>query len=72
VVCPLLHTRGERCERELLGSFKQVRRPVALFVDDAHLLNWSTLWGLKRLMEAIRDDGGTLAIVVAGQSKTKE
>lgn len=64
-------TRGERRERELQGLFKQARRPVALFVDDAHRLNWNTLRGLKRLIEVMRDGGGTLAIILAGQPKLR-
>jgi type II secretory pathway predicted ATPase ExeA len=63
-------TRSERRERELQVLFRQAKRPVALFVDDAHRLNANTLRGLKRLIEAVREDG-TLAVVLAGQPKLK-
>jgi type II secretory pathway predicted ATPase ExeA len=63
-------TRGEHRARELQSLFKQARRPVALFVDDAHRLNGHTRRGIKRLIEALREDG-VLAIVLAGQPKLK-
>jgi type II secretory pathway predicted ATPase ExeA len=63
-------TRSERRERELQVLFRQAKRPIALFVDDTHRLNANTLRGLKRLIEAVREDG-TLAIVPAGQPKLK-
>jgi type II secretory pathway predicted ATPase ExeA len=59
-----------RRERELQVLFRQAKRPVALFVDDAHRLNANTLRGLKRLIEAVREDG-TPAVVLAGQPKLK-
>ena len=43
--------QGERRERELQELIKKGKRPVALFVDEAHDLNGNTLTGLKRLME---------------------
>ena len=43
--------QSERRERELQELVKKGKRPVALFVDEAHDLNGHTLTGLKRLME---------------------
>lgn len=45
--------QGERRERELQKLVKKGKRPVALFVDEAHDLNGHTLIGLKRLMETV-------------------
>lgn len=44
------------------------KRPVALFIDDAHALKDDTLTGLKRLMEVIESDGGCLSVVLSGPS----
>ena len=52
--------------RELI---KKCKRPVALFIDDAHALKDGALTGLKRLMEVIEDDGGCLSVVLAGWPK---
>jgi transposase-like protein len=45
--------QGERRERELRELVRKNKRPVALFVDEAHDLNRHTLTGLKRLMEEV-------------------
>jgi type II secretory pathway predicted ATPase ExeA len=50
---------------------RQERKPVALFVDEAHDLHGHTLRGLKRLIEVAQDSGGTLAIVLAGHPRLK-
>ena len=44
---------------------------MVLFVDEAHDLHYSTLKGLKRLIEVIEDGGGTLSVVLAGHPKLK-
>lgn len=62
---------GEKRERELRDLIQNARKPVVLFVDEAHDLHHSTLTGLKRLMEVIRDGGGKLSIVLAGHPKLK-
>jgi type II secretory pathway predicted ATPase ExeA len=64
-------TQGERRERELRDLIKKGKRPVALFVDEAHDLHGHTLTGLKRLMEVIEDGGGQLSIVLAGHPKLR-
>jgi type II secretory pathway predicted ATPase ExeA len=63
--------QGERRERELQELVKKGKRPVALFVDEAHDLNGNTLTGLKRLMEVVQDGGGRLSVVLAGHPKLR-
>lgn len=63
--------QGERRERELQEPVKKDKRPVALFVDEAHDLNGNTLTGLKRLMEVVEDGGGRLSVVLAGHPKLR-
>ncbi|WP_286673587.1 AAA family ATPase [Candidatus Symbiopectobacterium endolongispinus] len=63
--------QGERRERELQELVKKGKRPVALFVDEAHDLNGHTLTGLKRLMEVVEDGGGRLLVVLAGHPKLR-
>lgn len=62
---------GEKRERELRQLFRKGKKPVALFVDEAHDLHSSTLTGLKRLIELVEDGGGTLSIVLGGHPKLK-
>ncbi len=63
--------QGERRERELQELVKKGKRPVALFVDEAHDLNGHTLIGLKRLMEVVEDGGGRLSMILAGHLKLR-
>lgn len=63
--------QGERRERELQELVKKGKRPVALFVDEAHDLNGQTLIGLKRLMEVVEDGGGRLSVILAGHPKLR-
>jgi len=62
---------GEKRERELRALVKKGKKPVVLFVDEAHDLHFSTLTGLKRLIEVIEDGGGTLSVLLAGHPKLK-
>ena len=64
-------TNGEKRERELRDLTKKGKKPVALFVDEAHDLHHTTLTGLKRLIEVVEDGGGTLSVVLAGHPKLK-
>ncbi len=68
---PSIPTQGERRERALQALVRQGRKPVALFVDEAHDLHHRTLVGLKRLMEVITDGGGSLTIVLVGHQKLR-
>jgi len=61
---------GQR-ERGLLDLIRKRKKPVALFIDDAHKLQGKTLIGLKRLMEIVRSGKGTLSVVLAGHPKLK-
>ncbi len=64
-------TKPEKRERRLLELIKKCHRTVVLFVDDAHGLHPSTLVGLKRLIELVRDNGRKLSVVLAGHPKLK-
>lgn len=66
-----ISSQGEKRERELQELIRKGKKPVALFVDEAHDLHSSTLTGLKRLIEVVEDNGGTLSIVLAGHPKLK-
>lgn len=63
--------QGERRERELRELVRKNKRPVALFVDEAHDLNSHTLTGLKRLMEVIEDGEGRLSVILSGHPKLR-
>lgn len=64
-------SRPEDRERELQELVKKGKRPVALFIDDAHALKDDALTGIKRLMEVIESDGGCLSVVLAGWPKLR-
>lgn len=64
-------TQGEKRERDLRELVRKNKRPVALFVDEAHDLNGHTLTGLKRLMELVEDGDGPLSVVLAGHPKLR-
>src|SRR5947209_8384055 len=65
------HKQVERRERELRNLIRRRRKPVALFIDEAHNLHPKTLTGLKRLMEVVADGGGRLSSVLAGHPKLR-
>jgi type II secretory pathway predicted ATPase ExeA len=62
---------GEKRERDLRDLIKRRKKPVVLFVDEAHDLHYSTLKGLKRLIEMVEDSGGILSVLLAGHPKLK-
>ena len=62
-------TQPEQRERELRDLIKGKKKPVVLFVDEAHDLHGKTLIALKRLIEVIQGAGGILSIVLAGHPK---
>jgi type II secretory pathway predicted ATPase ExeA len=68
---PRIPSFSERRERELRDLIRKTKRPVALFIDEAHDLHNNTLVGLKRLMEVVSDAGGSLSIVLSGHPKLK-
>ena len=55
-----ISSQSERRERDLQELFRKARKPVALFVDDAHDLHPKTLTALKRLVELVVEGGGQL------------
>jgi type II secretory pathway predicted ATPase ExeA len=61
----------EKRERDLRELVRKNKRPVALFVDEAHDLNAHTLTGLKRLVELVEDGQGRLSVVLAGHPKLR-
>jgi type II secretory pathway predicted ATPase ExeA len=64
-------SQSERRERDLQELFRRARKPVALFIDDAHDLHPKTLTALKRLIELVTEGGGQLSVVLIGHPKLK-
>lgn len=64
-----LPTQAEKRERKLQALIKELDKPIALFIDEAHDLQPRTLIGLKHLVEIVRDVNGTLSIIVVGHPK---
>lgn len=62
-------SQPERRERLLQEAIKDARKPVVLFIDEAHDLHGNTLNGLKRLMEIVDAGGGTLSVVLVGHPR---
>lgn len=62
-------TQPEKRERKLQDLIQKIKKPIVLFIDEAHDLHWRTLIGLKHLVETVEDGNGTLAIVVVGHPK---
>jgi len=60
---------GEKRERELISLFKKYKKPVVLFIDEAHDLHGQTLIALKRIIEVVAQDGFILSIILAGHPK---
>jgi type II secretory pathway predicted ATPase ExeA len=66
-----ISSQSERRERDLQELFRRAKKPVALFIDDAHDLHPKTLVALKRLIELVVEGGGQLSIVLVGHPKLK-
>ncbi|MCW7552805.1 AAA family ATPase [Endozoicomonas gorgoniicola] len=64
-----LPSQPEQRERHLRDMVKNKKKPVVLFVDEAHDLHGKTLVALKRLIEVMQGGGGVLSIVLAGHPK---
>ena len=62
-------TQAEKRERKLQGLIKELNRPIALFIDEAHDLYTRTLISLKHLIETVEDVNGTLAVISVGHPK---
>ncbi|KZL24079.1 hypothetical protein PsAD37_02926 [Pseudovibrio sp. Ad37] len=61
----------EQRERMLQEAVRKARKPIAMFIDEAHDLHGHTLNGLKRLKEVISAGGGTLSIVLVGHPRLR-
>ena len=68
---PKIPTQSEFRERALRELVRKSKKPVVLFVDEAHDLHFRTLRGLKRLCEVVADGGTVLSIVLAGHPKLR-
>ena len=68
---PKIPSQSEHRERALRELVRKSKRPVVLFIDEAHDLHHKTLVGLKRLREVVADGGGVLSIVLAGHPKLR-
>jgi len=66
-----ISSQSERRERDLQELFRRAKKPVALFIDDAHDLHPKTLTALKRLTELVTEGGGQLSIVLIGHPKLR-
>ncbi len=66
-----ISSQSERRERDLQELFRRAKKPVALFIDDAHDLHPRTLTALKRLMELATEGNGQLSIVLVGHPKLR-
>ena len=64
-----LRLQGEELVRELQQLIRRKRKPIVLFVDEAHDLPVKTLVELKRLIEVAADVAGVLSIVLIGHPK---
>src|SRR3954467_1310399 len=70
--CPcFFYVHGGWSNCRLDRMFRRAKKPVALFVDDAHDLHPKTLIALKRLIELVAEGGGQLSIVLVGHPKLK-
>ncbi|AYV45101.1 AAA family ATPase [Caulobacter flavus] len=67
----VISRQSERRERDLQELFRKAKKPVALFIDDAHALHPKTLTALKRLIELVVEGGGQLSVVLVGHPKLK-
>ena len=57
---------GRTARPRAAGGGEKGKRPVPLFINEAHDLNGHTLINLKRLMEVVEDVGGRLSVILAG------
>ena len=68
---PTIPKSGELRDRALRTLVRKRKKPVALFVDDAHDLNRNTLIALKRLIELVEGGGAKLSVVLAGHPRLR-
>ncbi len=63
--------QSEKRERDLQELFRKIKKPVALFIDDAHDLHPKTLTALNCLIELVTEGGGLISIILIGHPKLK-
>ena len=70
---PAIPKSGELRDRALRNLVRKRKKPVVLFVDDAHDLNRNTLIALKRLIELVEggSTGAKLSVVLAGHPRLR-
>ena len=68
---PRIPAQSEHRERALRDLVRKTKRPVVLFVDEAHDLHHKTFFGLKRLREVVADGDDVLSIVLAGHPRLR-
>jgi type II secretory pathway predicted ATPase ExeA len=66
-----ISSQSERRERDFQELFRRAKKPVALFIDDAHDLHPKTLIALKRPIKVVVEGGGQLSVVLVGHPKLK-
>lgn len=66
-----ISSQTERRDRDLQELFRRAKKPVALFVDNAHDLHPKTLTALKHLMELVTEGSGQLSVVLIGHPKLR-
>jgi type II secretory pathway predicted ATPase ExeA len=64
-------SQPEKRIRDLRELIRKTKKPLVLFIDEAHDLHGKTLTSIKRLMEVVQDGGGTLSVVLAGHPKLR-
>lgn len=64
-------TQPEKRERKLIEIIAKRQKSIVLFIDEAHDLHHKTLVGLKRLIELVQNNGGTLSVVLVGHPKLR-
>jgi len=62
-------TKLEFRERALMDLIKRRKKPVAMFIDEAHDLHHKTLFGLKRLQEVVKEADALLSIILIGHPR---
>jgi type II secretory pathway predicted ATPase ExeA len=68
---PKFPSQSEKREGVLRDLIRKRRKPVVLFIDDAHSLHDRTLVGIKLLIEMVQDASGILSVVLGGKLKLK-
>lgn len=66
-----ISSQSERRDRDLQELFRRAKKPVALFIDNAHDLHPKTLTALKHLMELVTEGSGQLSVVLIGHPKLR-